>query len=1054
MFSSPFRMNDFAHFSIFDGFKPWTAPEVTELNRLPAKATFYPYPNCEQAQENQRDLSLWFRSLNGNWDFHLANCPEELPALLADQSSWPAQIPVPSNWPMHGYDRPHYTNIVMPFDCEPPQAPSQNPTGVYRRQFTLPADWGERRIIIHFGGAESVLLVWLNGQFIGLGKDTRLPSEFDVSAAVHFDRENQLAVAVVKWSDASFIEDQDQWWLGGLYRDVFLCSTGSVYLADVFVRANPTATSGLLEAEVTVGFLSGFSEGYAVALHLITPNGNPGWPEPLIIPIESVGQGERDHCVARFNKEVQQPALWSAEAPNLYTLLCELRRGENVLEATSIRTGFRSVEVRERQLLINGKPVLIAGVNRHEHDDRTGKVLSRERMREDAVLMKQFNINAVRCSHYPADPYWYELCDELGLYLIDEANVEAHAYYDRLCRDQRYAAAFLQRGIRLVERDKNHPSVIAWSLGNESGYGPHHDAMAGWIRHRDPSRILHYEGAITRDWRGGRLATDLVCPMYPSIASIVEWSKNSAAAANDPRPLIMCEYSHAMGNSNGCLAEYIEAIRSCDGLQGGFVWEWIDHGIHQTRPDGEEFWAYGGDFGDQPTDYNFVCDGLVWPDRRPHPGLFEYKKLIQPLGVQIEECADRVQLQVHNESYFRDLSWLTGSWELTVEGQTVARGELPVLNQAPRETVVYEIPIEKRRNIGDRFVYLTVRFTTRARSAWCEQGHEVAWEQFPLKTAGVSPLAALDHEPAEATIERAAQGWRIESHAITFQIVEREGLLEQLVTEGVPLLCAGPILNIWRGPTDNDGVKIKWRKGEVDPWMRKTQVYGRWLAAGFDHLERVIEKPVVEYGAHGSVLIHLGTRAKSVAGGITCATNLELIAKTTLRVVHRFTVDKSLPDLPRIGVCWVLNGALETLTWFGRGPHESYPDRKASASFGLWKSTVTEQYVPYIMPQEHGNKTDTAWIQLSDPQTGWSLRFTGETALNVNATRYPAEALTAAFHSYDLHPAQDIYLYLDAAHRGLGTASCGPDTLNHYKVFPGTYELTYELTASRVPSSG
>ncbi len=1044
-------MNDFIHSSIFEGLKPWTAPEITELNRLPAKATFYPYQNWRQAEQNQRELSPWFKSLNGNWDFHLAGCPEELPNLLADSSAWLAQIPVPSNWPMHGYDRPHYTNIVMPFDCEPPQVPAANPTGVYRRQFALPADWQGRRVIIHFGGAESVLVVWLNGRFIGLGKDTRLPSEFEVSEAVRFDRENQLIVAVVKWSDASFIEDQDQWWLGGLYREVFLYSTGPVYLADVFVRANPAVNSGRIEAEVTIGFAKGFSEGYAVALQLIEPDRAPGRTVPLIVPIEPRGQAERDRCVARLVQEVRQPALWSAEVPNLYTLAVELRHGENVLEATNIRTGFRSVEVRDRQLLINGKPVFIAGVNRHEHDDRAGKALSRERMREDAVLMKQFNINAVRCSHYPVDPYWYELCDEIGLYLIDEANVEAHAYYDRLCRDQRYAVAFLQRGIRMVERDKNHPSIIAWSLGNESGYGPHHDAMAGWIRHRDPSRILHYEGAINRDWQGGRAATDLVCPMYPAIASIVEWSRNPAA--HDPRPLIMCEYSHAMGNSNGCLSDYIEAIRSGDGLQGGFIWEWVDHGIRQTRPDGEEFWAYGGDFGDQPTDFNFVCDGLVWPDRRPHPGFFEYKKLIQPVAVQIEEEPGRVQLRVCNESYFRDLSWLSGSWELTTEGQTIARGELPVLNQTPRETAVYEIPIERLTHTGERFVYLTVSFTTRAPSAWCEQGHEVAWEQFALKTTGLSPRLALDRPAGRTTGEPQAPGWRIDSKQSMLPIGERTEPIAQFTADGVPLLLAGPILNIWRAPVDNDGVKIKWQKSNADPWMQKTQVYGQWLAAGLDHLEHISERPTVEQGAQGSVLVRLESRGKSGMGDITCTTTMELVAPTTLRVTHQFSVENSMPDLPRIGVCWILNGTLETLAWLGRGPHESYPDRKAGVRFGLWTSTVTGQYVPYIMPQEHGNKTDTTWIQLSDPQTGWSLRFTGENPLNVNATRYPAEMLTAALHTYDLRPSNDIYLYLDAAHRGLGTASCGPDTLDRYKVFPGTYELAYEVTASRVSSS-
>ncbi len=574
---------------VVGGRPSWEVPELTSLHRLPPRATL------------ARTPSSWTASLDGAWDFRRVARPEDAPRAVGLARGWDA-VEVPSLWTMQGYDRPHYTNVQMPFPERPPHVPEENPTGIYRRRFRVPRGWRGRRVVLRFGGVEGVLYVLLNGEAVGLSKDSRTPAEFDVTGLVR-PGVNELHAVVVRWSDASFVEDQDQWWQAGISRGASLLSLGAGSVTDFFARCrlDDDYRHGLLAVEV--------EGGGPLDARLLDPGGK------LVLERRFSGS---------FEAPVRSPRQWSAEAPALYTL--EL---SGAGETVSCRVGFRRVEIRDRRLLVNGRAVLIKGVNRHEHDDVRGRAVTRASMEADVRLMKRFNVNAVRTSHYPNDPYWLDLCDRHGLYVVDEANVEAHAYYDDLCRDPRYAAAFLERTQNMVERDKNHPSVILWSLGNESGYGPNHDAAAGWIRARDPSRPLHYEGAIKFDWTGGRAATDVVCPMYPEVAAIEEFPQ-----LDDPRPMILCEYSHAMGNSNGGLADYFAAFERHGALQGGFVWEWVDHGIRQTDDRGREYWAYGGDFGDEPNDANFCADGIVWPDREPHPALNELKFLARPVRVE------------------------------------------------------------------------------------------------------------------------------------------------------------------------------------------------------------------------------------------------------------------------------------------------------------------------------------------------------------------------------------------------------------------------------------
>jgi beta-galactosidase len=948
---------------------------------------------------------------------------------------------------------------MMPFPDPPPGVPEKNPTGVYRFSTSVPAGWKGRRVIIHFGGVESVLALYASGRFVGLSKGSRLPAEFDVTDYLE-DGVLQLAAVVIRWSDASFVEDQDHWWMAGIFRSVYLYATESVRINDVFARAvaEPSTlpdegawqgvVDGRLDVVVDVGH-SGEPRDTLVKLQLHDLSGRAVLSRP---PASAVSSDYRlSGFQARFAVKVPKPKLWSSETPHLYRLLVTLEDTKGrVMEATSTRVGFRSVEVRDRQLLINGRPVLIKGANRHEHDPDRGKTVPVERSLQDILLLKQFNFNAVRCSHYPDDPSWYDLCDEYGIYLIDEANIESHHYYDQICRSPRYAQAFLERGMRMVLRDKNHPSIIAWSLGNESGYGPNHDALAGWIRRYDPSRVLHYEGAMhgewgqgPRDYSAGHSVTDLVCPMYPHWDELEAW----AITTQDHRPFIMCEYSHAMGNSNGGLADYFALFEKYHGLQGGFIWEWLDHGIPLTAGNGERYWAYGGDFGDEPNDLNFVTDGLVWPDRVPHPAMYEFKKLAQPVSVECSRPASG-RIRVRNRMDFETLAWLAGSWTVTVDGVVVQKGRLPKLKIGPGETSDLEIAIEKPRLQFGEEAWLNVSFRTSREVPWAPKGHEVAWEQFLL---GVGKRRQTS---------RAVSGTLVLERATGFATVKGEEFLLEYDTEGAritrwlwggrELLTQGPRLNLFRAPTDNDGLKLFPR----DSRRMNAKALSRWLDLGLDRVELEVRRAVAKKSGDGSVVIS-STHVAGVDGKTLPVTHKQVTTITPdgrLRFENEVRLGKAAADLPRVGVTLSLPGGFEEVEWYGRGPHESYWDRKSGAAVGLYHGTVREQHVPYIMPQENGNKTDVRWLALSIGE-GAGLVFTFEEPLEAGVSHFAAHDLFRARHTIDLVERPETIVTIDVHQRGLGTASCGPDTLPQYTIGAGTYRFVYTV-APYAPGRG
>jgi len=1031
------------------GLATWKNPELTGLNVLPAKADFIPHPGEASARDREDRDSPFYQSLDGMWRFQLLERPEAVTAacLEGDPPGW-TEVAVPGNWTRQGFwDKPHYTNSGMPFEEVYPEVPEKNPTGLYRRTFRVPREWAGRRIVLHFGGAESVLYVYLDGLPVGMGKDSRLPKEFDLTALVEPGREHCLTVVVVKWSDASFIEDQDQWWMGGLHRSVFLYSTGRTYLRDFFAKAGLAGDNrtGTLDLTVHAGFGEEIRADVKVRATLFDAAGEAVFEAPLEAEVNvDRGKLNRRFLQARFETEVPEVRPWTAETPSLYRLVVTLDAGEGApTESAACWIGFRRVEVRDSQVCVNGRPVFFNGVNRHEHDEVTGKVISRESMERDIRLFKEHNINAVRTAHYPNDPYFYELCDRHGIYLIDEANLEAHAYYNRICDEPRYAMAFLERVKNMVERDKNHPSILFWSLGNESGHGPNHDGAAGWVRRFDPTRLLHYEGAISRwqtfaDWDRGHAVTDVICPMYATPDELRKWA---AREDRDPRPLFLCEYSHAMGNSNGGLDEYYGIFREFPFYQGGFIWEWVEHGLREETAGGEVFWAYGGHYGDHPNDGNFVCDGLVRADRLPRPALYELQHLAQPVAVRLlHSDGGTVRLELLNRRDFRDLDDLRCRWTLRVDGVALAGGELPPVALAAGEATEIALDLPALGDArGERL--LDLDWFLKEDEGLLKAGHRLAWDQCALPAADslADPVAEAEGSKAAVRSESLRSGGEIRWQAggLSLRFSESDGELLALDVAGETAIAHPARLNLWRAPTDNDGIKL-WEGQE-------NKVFGQWRTAGLDRLRRRVE--AVETGEAGEPsltvrAVYFGASANEALAREERTYRLD--RDGVLWIGAELWLAESAPELARVGLELTLAEGWERLRWYGRGPWDNYPDRKASARLAVYDSTVTDQYVPYVMPQEHGHKTDTRWVELRKT-SGAGLRFGAPGPFGFAARHHDDASLGKAFSTPELKAAPETYLYLDAAHRGLGTKSCGPDTAERFRLLGKHYRFRFSI---------
>ncbi len=974
---------------VLSAVRPWADPTVVSIGRLPMRQTMTSFPGIDDVNDD-RDRSPWRRDLSGTWSFRLFDNPDAVTtAAVAEKSpsGW-GDVHVPGNWTLQDVgDLPHYTNVKMPWPLRPPATPEHNPTGVYRRTVSIPRAWKGRRTILHVGGAESVHAVFVNGSFAGYGTDSRLPSEYDITDHLHAGA-NVIAIVVARYSAQSYVEDQDQWWMAGLHREVFLESRSMVNIERVHARADwdHIDSKASLAVEVGVGVLDtsgamALEKGWKVRCTLLGVDGRRiGRAVVATVAHQHIQPYSFDGHVARL--EIPHPKVkpWSAEEPHLYRLVCELiDPRDGVVEAVRQNVGFRRVGIIDGLVCVNGRPITIMGVNRHDHHPERGKAVTPEDMREDIVAMKRANINAVRTSHYPNDHRFYDLCDELGMYVVDEANVESHGFNTSLCHDPRYRSTWLERVGRMVERDRNHPSIIMWSLGNESGYGEHHDACASLVRRVDPSRLLHYEGAVFHaGWsNGGMNVTDVVCPMYAPPSAIEMYAEKNLGT----RPLILCEYSHAMGNSNGGLADYWDVIDRHRNLQGGFVWEWKDHGLLQTAPNGLQRFAYGGQFGDEPNDGNFVADGIVSPDVEPHPAIQELTWVHRPVAVH----GAGWKLKVTNRQTFRDLSWLRGEWELTVDGKRVRSGRwTPAV--AAGATVTVESPIDLRdaKNLGGE-VLLTFRWRVARATAWCAAGHLVAWDQLILREAETKVLPKRDPDAGSTEID--------------------------------VLLGGAPRLNLWRAATDNDGFKLM-------PGLSATMAIGgkalwRWLDQG---IHRVSAEDLVD---------HRMTSYVDQSGGVVFD--------------HTVNVPDELSDLPRVGVVFELPVGFDTVRFYGRGPLENMPDRQSGALLGVWESPVDE--LPYIVPQEFGLRTDCRWMEIVRSRDGRRVRIEAlrPSGLHMSAIHHSDHDLFDAADVSELVRRDGVFVHIDVAHRGVGTASCGPDMHPRHIIPAGTHRFAYRL---------
>ncbi|MEV6615826.1 glycoside hydrolase family 2 TIM barrel-domain containing protein [Streptomyces sp. NPDC051051] len=918
-------------------------------------------------------------SLNGNWRFRLSATADAQDESFAaeghDAGDW-AEVAVPGHWVLQGHGSPIYTNHLYPFPVDPPRVPTENPTGDHLRVFDLPEDWpalGEGDAVLRFDGVESCARVWLNGTDIGEFKGSRLPHEFAVGHLLRAAG-NVLAVRVHQWSAGTYLEDQDQWWLPGIFRDVTLLHRPAGSARDFFVHASYDHVTG----EGTLRVDSDVAGRVAVpALDIDVATG-----EPVTVPVEP----------------------WNAETPRLYD-------GELVTagERIPLRIGFRTVSLDDGLIKVNGTAVLFKGVNRHEWHPVRGRALDLETMREDVLLMKRHNINAVRTSHYPPHPAFLDLCDEYGLWVIDECDLETHGFVEQDWRDNpvdddRWTPALLDRAARMVERDKNHPSVVMWSLGNEAGTGRGLTAMAEWIRGRDASRLVHYEGDL------GCRDTDVYSRMYASHDEVERIGRglDGGTAKRRRLPFVLCEYGHAMGNGPGGLADYQRLFEAHERLQGAFVWEWIDHGIEDDR----HGYAYGGDFGEELHDGNFVCDGLLFPDRTPSPGLVEFKKVIEPVRIEGDGAAGT--LRVRNAHDFAGLSALTFEWSYLVDGESAGTGTLDVPPLAPGESADVELP-EPPVDARGAESWWTVRALLSADTAWAAKGHQVAWGQV---AAAPRPLPSVTPDRAPVAGERL--------------ITLGPGVFD--ARTGAPTSIGGvPVeglrLDVWRAPTDND---------DGAAWQSDTRYGVLWRGLGLHRMRHRLDG--VESGDDA-----LTVRTRVAPAG----------REAGLAAVYRWTSDGSrlkltvsvspegdwtLP-LPRLGIRFGLSEA-DRVTWFGGGPGEAYPDTRAASMVGRWQSTVDGLQTPYVRPQENGARADVRWAEIG------GLRIEGDPEFWFSARRWTNEQLDAARHRTDLVPGPTVWVNLDHGQHGIGSQSCGPGPLPRYFLNAGPAEFSFVFAAT------
>jgi beta-galactosidase len=1044
----------------------WENHHVLQINREPARAAFTPF----HAQKG--DCSI---CLDGTWKFRWTPVPDERIVEFYqtdfNDKDW-VGFPVPANWEVNGYGTPIYVSAGYSFKIDPPRVMGEpkvgyttykerNPVGQYRRSFQLPAGWEARgQTFLRFEGVMSAFYVWINGERVGYSQGSMEPSEFNITNYLHAG-ENQIALEVYRYSDGSYLEDQDFWRFGGIHRSIHLLHTPDIRIRDYAVRTLPVSTDYqdfILQIDPQFSVYRGMT-GKGTTLQGVLKDASGREIATLKGDVEDIL--DLEHKAGRMNEwypqrgprklgrmsaTIKSPKRWTAETPYLYKLHLTLLTAEGeVIEQVEQAVGFRSVEIRNGQLLVNGAPVRFRGVNRHEHDPRTARVMSEERMLQDILLMKQANINAVRTSHYPNVSRWYELCDSLGLYVMDEADIEEHGLRGTLASTPDWHAAFLDRAVRMAERDKNHPSIVMWSMGNESGYGPNFAAISAWLHDFDPTRPVHYEGAQGAGGEPDPKTVDVISRFYTRVkqeylnpgiaegedkerAENARWERllEIAERTNDNRPVMTSEYAHSMGNALGNFKEYWDEIYSNPRMLGGFIWDWVDQGIYKTLPDGRIMVAYGGDFGDKPNLKAFCFNGLLMSDRETTPKYWEMKKVYSPVELRVESG----ELRVTNRNHHTDLSQYRCLWTLSIDGKQKDQGEITLPEVAPGESETIPLPVsiagKKASAKATSDLRLTISFILKRDALWAKAGHEVAWEQFCIQEGAL--LSSKLENRGRLKVRADEEHLSISGSGFSIQWEKNAtGSLTSLTYHGKEMLAhpadfpLQPVTQAFRAPTDND------------------KSFGNWLAKDWslhqmDNPRISLDSFKHEVREDGAVIVRVQTRNRYKEGMIVTKFLYTILSDGTIDLKTTFQPQGILPELPRLGIALCLSSDYNTFIWQGRGPQDNYPDRKTSAAVGLWKGSVADQYVHYPRPQDSGNKEEVCRLMLTD-RHGKGIRVDAvEDVFSASALHYTAQDLYKETHDCNLKPRPEVILSLDAAVLGLGNSSCGPGVLKKYAI--------------------
>lgn len=1024
-----------------NGYPEWNNnPEITHLNRMDAHAVLMPFDTLHEALNADRSASRYYKTLNGMWKFQFSKNPESRCENFYEKdfdcSAWD-EIKVPSNWQLQGYDYPQYTNVIYPWveseELTPPFAPTRyNPVGSYIRTFTVPREWNGQPVYLSFQGVESAFYVWVNGDLVGFSKDSFTPSEFDITPYLQ-PGENKLAVEVYRWCDASWLEDQDFWRLSGIFREVYLYSTPNYHIYDYFVTTE--LDDYYLDSQLRIkAKITNYYEAACDSVIVEAQLYDRQQEAVLIDPLRQVvNLSEKKADNIELLTTVTNPLKWSAEHPNLYTLvLCLRNQDGSLIESISCRIGFRKFEIKDGLMKLNGKRILFLGVNRHEFSCDKGRAIDKEEMITDIHLMKQHNINAVRTSHYPNQSLWYDLCDEYGIYVIDETNLETHGTFQSWSTENEennvpgnkacWTTAVLDRANSMLQRDKNHPSVIIWSLGNEAFAGENFIKMHDFFRENDPSRIVHYEGVF--HFRKYEAASDIESQMYTSPRDIEIYAKNK----DSRKPFILCEYSHSMGNSTGNLYSYRELFDKYPILQGGFIWDWIDQAIKTGTSEGIEYLAYGGDFGDKPNDGNFCGNGLIFADRTISPKLYEVKKCYQQVSFYPVDLSLGT-IRIENKSLFTNLSDYELVWKVLKNGIPVMNGSLSI-ELGPGDTKDVTLPIGKyiAKDSTEEY-FLDVAFLLKTATKWAEKGHEIAFEQFKLpvelKYTANSTVSYPDMEAAEYD-----HIFRLSNSIFTIAFDTTTGVMVSYCYKGNELIEEGPSPNFWRAYTDND-------KGNHLPTRCAT-----WREASSKRKLLSFLSEVNKQKAVVTQLFELPTSQIS-----TCKIIYTILSDGHIHITQELIPGSNLPEIPEVGMLMRLKESYDNFSWYGKGPHENYWDRCLGARVGVYSGKVQDQFTPYLRPQECGNKTEVRWTRFTNDH-GVGIEISGLPVIEVNALPYTPFELEEKDHTYLLPPSNKVVVRINYKQMGIGgDDSWGTRTHPEYTLYSNrcyTYSYSFK----------